>query len=211
MFGRSLVEILIGIPGIIIGLAFHEFAHAFVSDRLGDPTPRNQGRLTISPLPHIDPIGFLMILLLGFGWAKPVQINTRFYKKPRRDEILVSLAGPFTNLLIAFVFGFLTKVLLHSISFVPMSEKTFSIIYLMFDYVIWINIILFLFNLIPLPPLDGFHVLTNIIPLKYYKLTNFLYKYSTVVLILIIVTGATSYIISKPGYIIYSTITKIFR
>ncbi|HHW49287.1 MAG TPA: site-2 protease family protein [Clostridiaceae bacterium] len=210
MFNRSILDILIGIPGIVIGLAFHEFAHAFTADRLGDPTPRYQGRLTLSPLPHIDPIGFIMILLLGFGWAKPVQINTRYFKKPRRDEILVSLAGPVTNLLIAIVFATIIRLLFTSTLLFSMNVRTLSILYSMFDYVIRINIVLFLFNLMPLPPLDGFHVLSNIIPLRYYRFTYTLQKYSTIILILFIVTNISSYLIGRPAGLIYNTILRIF-
>jgi len=210
MFNLDLMSILVSIPGIVIGLAFHEFAHAFMADRLGDPTPRYQGRLTLSPFPHIDPIGFIMILLLGFGWAKPVQINTRYFKNPRRDEILVSIAGPVTNLIIAIVFALITKLLFTSTLLFTINVTTFSILYGMFNYVIWINIILFLFNLIPLPPLDGFHVLSNIIPLKYYRFTYMLQKYSTIILILFIVTNISSYLIRRPAYFIYTTILRIF-
>jgi len=210
MLNWSIIDILIGIPGIVIGLALHEFAHAFVADRLGDPTPRYQGRLTLSPLPHIDPIGFIMILLLGFGWAKPVQINTSYFKNPRRDEILVSLAGPVTNLIIAIFFAIITRVLFASTLFITMNVRTLSILYSMFDYAIWINIILFLFNLMPLPPLDGFHVLSNIIPFRYSRFIYMLQKYSTIILILFIVTNISSYLIGRPARFIYMTISRIF-
>jgi len=210
MLNLDIIDILIRIPGIVIGLAFHEFAHAFAADRLGDPTPRYQGRLTLSPLPHIDPIGFIMILLLGFGWAKPVQINTRYFKKPRRDDILVSIAGPVTNLIIAIIFALITRLLFTTTLLITMNVRTFSILYYMFDYVIQINIILFLFNMLPLPPLDGFHVLSNIIPLKYYRFTYMLQKYSTIILILFVATNISSYLISRPASFIYSTILRIF-
>lgn len=210
MFNFNIIEILLTIPGIIIGLAFHEFAHALAADRLGDPTPRSQGRLTLSPLPHIDPIGFLLLIFARFGWAKPVQINTRYFKKPRRDEILVSLAGPFMNLFLAVVFTGLIK-LFHTMGFFEMfSSSIASNLIFMLMYTVLINIVLFLFNLIPLPPLDGFHILANIIHPRNYKLIYALQQYSTIILLLIIVTNITSYIISPPANFIFLMLRRLF-
>ena len=103
---------LLMLPGIIIGLSFHEFAHAWMSDKLGDPTPRRQGRVTINPMAHIDPIGFLALLLVGFGWGKPVQIDPGYYKHRRRDEFLVGIAGVTMNLLIAVIFSLPARAIL---------------------------------------------------------------------------------------------------
>ncbi len=209
MFDFDPIRILLTIPGIIIGLSCHEFAHAYMSDRLGDPTPRNQGRLTLSPLPHIDPIGLLMIVFVGFGWAKPVQINPRHYKNPRRDEILVSVAGPLTNLFLAVLFSILLKVMLTANVFSGMSESLFVNILLLFNSTIWINIILFIFNLLPLPPLDGFHILANIVSPRSYGFLQKLEQYSTIILILLIVTKVTTYIVGIPAQYVYSGIRGI--
>jgi Zn-dependent protease len=207
MFNFSLERMLLTIPAIIIAFSFHEFAHAFVSDRLGDPTPRNQGRLTLSPLAHIDIIGFILILLMGFGWAKPVQVNPRYYKNPKRDNILVSVAGPVTNLMIAFIFTFLLKL---TFSYY-ISENTVILNLLkMMDYVIRINIMLFLFNLIPIPPLDGYHILSEIIPSRNYKILAFIEQYSSIILILIIITPVVSYVIGPPLNFIYGLFLRIF-
>ncbi|HHV99930.1 MAG TPA: site-2 protease family protein [Clostridiaceae bacterium] len=210
MFRFDITEILISLPGIVIGLAFHEFAHALMSDRLGDPTPRSQGRLTLSPLPHIDPIGFFMLIFMGFGWARPVQINTKYYKKPRRDSILVSAAGPFTNLIIAAVFVVFARLFLTS--GLPYNLRTNIAISVLaiFDNAIWINIILFIFNLLPVPPLDGFHIVSNLIPLRHYKVIYVLERYGSIILIILILTGATSSIISKPAQFIYDSLFKLF-
>lgn len=108
---ETIIYKIMMIPGILLGFVFHEYAHAIMADRLGDPTPRQQGRITLDPRAHIDWIGFFMIILVGFGWAKPVMTNTRYYKKPRRDDILVSIAGPFMNLIIAIVFLLLIKLI----------------------------------------------------------------------------------------------------
>ena len=209
MFRFNIVQILISIPGIVVGLAFHEFAHAFASDRLGDPTPRSQGRLTLSPLPHIDFIGFFMLILMGFGWAKPVQINPKYYKNPRRDSILVSAAGPFTNLIVAAVFAVLVRLFFITNLPYSLKENIASAIIGIFYYAIWINIILFIFNLLPIPPLDGFHIVSNLMPLRHYKVISLLERYGFVILIILIFTGATSYIITKPAQFIYNSFINI--
>lgn len=211
MFRFDIIKILTSIPGIVIGLAFHEFAHAYASDRLGDPTPRSQGRLTLSPLPHIDPIGFLMIIFAGFGWAKPVQISPRHYKKPRRDSILVSAAGPITNLILATVFVLVAKLFLMTNLSYTLDENITSSIVQILDYAIWINIILFIFNLLPIPPLDGFHVISNLLPSNLYNVISVLERYGSLILIVLILTGATSYVISRPTYFIYQTLINIFK
>lgn len=196
MFNRSIETILLTIPAIIIGFSFHEFAHAYTSYKLGDPTPGNQGRLTLSPLAHIDIIGFILILLAGFGWAKPVQINPRYYKNPRRDELIVSLAGPAMNLVVAFVF-----VVIHGLidNFYSGDDVVVYNILRVIEYVTWINIILFFFNLIPLPPLDGFAILRELMPRRQYRLVWFLEQYSTIILLLIIITPVVSYVIIPPA------------
>ncbi len=210
MFRPNIEEILVNLPGIVIGLAFHEFAHAFASDRLGDPTPRSQGRLTISPLPHIDLFGFLMILFMGFGWAKPVQINPKHYKNPRRDSIIVSAAGPFTNLIIAAIFVILGKLFLSSTFPYSLRENIVSSVLGIIDYTIWINIILFIFNLLPIPPLDGFQIVSNLVPLRHYNVISALERYGFIILAVLIFTGATSYIITKPAVFIYESLIRIF-
>lgn len=181
-----LLQKLLILPGILIGLSFHEFFHGYVSDRLGDPTPRAQGRLSLSPFKHIDPFGFLMLIIVGFGWAKPVQIDLRFYKKPRRDEILVSIAGVTMNLILAIVFTGLIKLyevtgLMDAIG--ASNVQIASIVYLLLYFTVQINLVLCIFNLIPIPPLDGFHVLVNIFPIRHSKAVYFLERYGFYILI----------------------------
>jgi len=211
MFNFDPIRILLTIPGIILGLAFHEFAHAFVADRLGDPTPRNQGRLTLSPIAHVDPIGLLLIVLVGFGWAKPVEINPRYYRNPRRDDTLVSLAGPMMNILIAIIFAALTKIFLSSNVGLLMSNDIARYTVLMFYYAISINIMLSLFNLLPIPPLDGFHILSNYIPPRNYKIIYFLHRYGSIILILLILTNITTYVIGIPTSLIFGYIRNLFN
>ena len=211
---QFLTGILYSIPGIITGLAFHEFAHAFVSDKLGDPTPRSQGRLTIAPQAHIDPIGFLFILIAGFGWGRPVMIDKRYYKKPVRDDILVSIAGPIMNILLAFVFCIALKLVL-SIGFIHgMDPKYIQILGEIFLFSAKINVVLAIFNILPIPPLDGSHILLNIIAPGNYKLAQTLQQYGMIILLLLVLSsnfgfGILDIIIGKPAGAVLNGITSI--
>lgn len=135
---------------LILSLSVHEFAHALVADKLGDPTPRHQGRLTLNPLAHIDPLGLLSLILVRFGWGKPVQIDPYNLQNPRRDELLISLAGPVSNLFLAIIISLLSKIF----SFYP------EIILL----TIFLNVSLAIFNLVPIYPLDGSKIFLNLLP-----------------------------------------------
>lgn len=152
----DLVHILRSLPPILIGLTLHEFAHALTAHKLGDPTARAAGRLSLNPLKHIEPIGFILLIFAGFGWAKPVEFNPENLKHKRRDEILIALAGPLSNLLLGILF-FLIARIVYLIPDQPGQELIFqSVNYLLFCGVL--NFGLFVFNLIPLPPLDGSHL-----------------------------------------------------
>ena len=149
-------NILYSLPGVIIGLTVHEFSHAFVADKLGDGTARAQGRLTLNPFYHIDPIGMVCILLAGFGWAKPVQFDMRNLKSPKRDRILIALAGPLSNLILGVVFLFVIKLTFDTLDFLP--ETLYVILFRLLFSISVINLGLFIFNMLPIPPLDGSHV-----------------------------------------------------
>ena len=184
---------LLMLPGIIIALSFHEFAHAWVSDKLGDPTPRRQGRVTINPLAHIDWIGFLALLLVGFGWGKPVQIDPNYYKNRRRDEFLVAIAGVTMNLILAVILSIPVKVMMKSS--LRASDLMYNI-YLIIFYAVMINIVLMIFNLIPCPPLDGWNIITQIFKLDRYSWWYKVYQYGTWILLALIVTNVTDHIIT---------------
>ena len=188
-------NILIMLPGIIIGFTFHEFAHAFVSDRLGDPTPKQQGRLSINPMAHIDWIGFASLVLCGFGWGKPVEINPMYYKNRRLGELLTALAGVVMNLLIAFILCFVLKALVYS-DFA--NTNAGDVIIQMTAYAVTINLVLMIFNLIPVPPLDGFGILTQIFDLSKYRWYPYLYDNGFFILLLLIVFNITDMVIT-PG------------
>jgi Zn-dependent protease len=164
MFGLSVSELLKLIPAILAGLTVHELAHAWAALKLGDDTPRLMGRLTLNPLKHVDLIGFVMLVVAGFGWAKPVMINRANLKRPVRDDILIALAGPLSNLLFAVLLVFLLKLVVVLVPFGSGGAlQTVASVFLVF---IGINVSLGLFNLLPIPPLDGSHVVSNMLSLK---------------------------------------------
>lgn len=193
--GFDLMHTLISLPGIIIGLSFHEFAHGAVSYVLGDPTPKLQGRLTISPLAHIDPIGFLCLMFAGFGWGVPVQIDPRYYKHRRRDEFLVSIAGVTMNLLIAVLFSLLIRAL-FMMNPAWLGGEVGSILIEMLIQVVLINIVLMVFNLIPVPPLDGFGLVTELFNLRKYDWYWKVYEYGFPILMVLIIFNVTDQILT---------------
>ncbi|AAO35391.1 protein with metal dependent protease domain [Clostridium tetani E88] len=206
--GKLLAKILI-IPAILIGFTFHEFAHAIVADRLGDKTPKFQGRLSLNPIVHIDPIGFIMILLVGFGWAKPVQVNPSAFKNYYKDDLKVSIAGPISNLLIAFIFG---GIMFLMGKFTPVyGGQVFGILYLIVDFTISINCMLAFFNLMPLPGLDGFHILRDLFPRKFYKYGEQIYRYQMFILMIFILTPLSNYLVWKPANVTYGLILRLFN
>ncbi len=168
----TLIEFLYVIPCVLIALTFHEFAHGYMAYKLGDPTAKNLGRLTLNPLKHLDPIGAICMLLFHFGWAKPVPINSRYFKKPRRDMALTAAAGPIMNFILAFL-GVLIYRLLYKlfVAFPPSSEFVYYLQYsalTLFSYFHMLNLSLGIFNLIPLPPLDGSRIFYIFLPPKWY-------------------------------------------
>ncbi len=168
-----LISILLSLPVVLLSLSLHEAAHGYVALKLGDPTARNLGRLTLDPKKHLDPIGFLCMLLAGFGWANPVPINSRNFKKPRRDIALSALAGPLSNLLLSFIFLLLLRFLGFGMlaTVVPTTEKQAMLIYfaiLFLYYGVYMNITLAVFNLLPVPPLDGSRILCYFLPPRLY-------------------------------------------
>ena len=165
---------------LILSLSFHEAAHAFVSNRLGDPTAKSLGRLTLNPLVHLDPLGTLLLLFAGFGWGKPVPFNPTYLKNPQRDSALISFAGPFANFMLAIVFTLIIKM-------VGTSGIMGSFLYLAIFY----NLLLGFFNLIPLHPLDGFKVVNGFLPENLSYQWMQIAPYGIWILLLLILTGAT--------------------
>lgn len=182
MFNIDITQIIYRIPAILVGFTLHEFMHAFVADRLGDPTPRSQGRVTLNPVAHIDPIGILMLLLMGFGWARPVMTNPSNYSNRKKGQVLVSMAGPLTNLALALIFFagwyFASNVISSNIH-----------VYFFYINLIRINIFLFAFNMIPVPPLDGFSLLEMFIHPSKYRTLAIIRQYGFIIIILLMFTG----------------------
>jgi Zn-dependent protease len=183
-----LEEIPFVIVTLVIAFTLHEFAHAYVAYKFGDPTAKNQGRLTLSPFAHIDPIGALFILIAGFGWARPVPVNRFFFKNPRLAGVLVSLAGPVSNLLLAMIgsiiyFGF------DDVVFGSDLASTFL------ETFISLNVLLFVFNLIPLPPLDGYRIVEDLVPVNVRaKMTQY-EPYGVFIFLFLVITPLDNYTI----------------
>ncbi|NLM36202.1 MAG: site-2 protease family protein [Clostridiales bacterium] len=204
-----LKQIPIILPALIIGFTIHEFAHAFVADKLGDKTPRFQGRLSLNPAAHIDPMGLIMIILVGFGWAKPVQTNPYAYKNYRMDDLKVSIAGPISNLIVAVIFTPILFLYIFYIAPVIPNEKLAMVLLLMINAIVKYNIMLFIFNLIPIPPLDGFHILEDLFPSKFAEFKYKYGQYQLFILILFMVTPLFKYIVLVPAEKIYSLLISI--
>ncbi len=165
----ALFALLASIPGVLLAITFHEFAHGFVAYKLGDNTAKNEGRLSLNPFDHLDPIGSLMLLFAGFGWGKPVPVNPRNYTRKismEKGEAIVSAAGPMMNFLLAIIFTFIYFALYRFSGVEFLSSTIGQIIMLLINVSISINIGLGVFNLIPLPPLDGSKIIMPFLPYK---------------------------------------------
>lgn len=166
---EQLLGLLLSAPGVLIAITFHEFAHGYAAYKLGDDTAKNQGRLSLNPLAHLDPIGTLMLLVAGFGWGKPVEVNPRNYTRKismEKGEAIVSLAGPLMNFVLAIIFTLIYCVIYKFASTSFLVSTIGGIIMLLISSTISINIGLGIFNLIPLPPLDGSKIIMPFLPYK---------------------------------------------
>jgi len=207
--GDWFMGVLLTLPGIIIGLAFHEFAHAYSAYKLGDDTPRLQGRVTLNPIKHMDPIGLLCIIFIGFGWGKPVMVNPMNFRSRKRDEIIVSLAGVTTNFILAIVFTVIYAISLKTAGMLIMTTTMGYTILMIIIYAIRINLVLMVFNLIPVPPLDGFNVLAEVLRIKYTDTYYKLYQNGMWILMILIIFGVVRTIINYTVNPIYSFLISI--
>jgi Zn-dependent protease len=183
-----MADLVLKIPALLIAVTIHEVAHALVADRLGDPTPRALGRITLNPLPHLDLFGALAFVIAGFGWAKPVPVNAANLRHPRRDMVLVAAAGPLSNFVVAFA-GLVLFVLARRSGAV--GEPAGQALLWIFQF----NLALGIFNLIPLPPLDGGHFLPYFLPRRAGALLHALEQYGPILLLVLVVSGATRYVV----------------
>lgn len=207
----ALLSLILTIPGVLIAITFHEFAHAYAADKLGDDTPRMQGRLSLNPLDHLDPIGSILLLFAGFGWGKPVQVNPRNYNRNmsmEKADAIVSFAGPLMNFALAIVFT-LIYCAMYKFSATFVLTQTGSIIASIIQYTIFINVGLGVFNLLPLPPLDGSKILMPFLPYnaKIWFQNNTTIFY--VIFLIIWITGIAGTIISPIINWISSGVLKL--
>jgi len=177
-------------PPILFAVTIHEYAHALVAFRLGDPTAKASGRLTLNPISHLDPLGTLMLFIAQIGWAKPVPVDPRYFRNPKRDMLWVALAGPASNLLGAFTLGLLLQAVGHGPAVT--ASASLATLWKMGLYGLYINVVLAVFNLLPIPPLDGSKILMGLLPPKQELAYVQFAHYGPLVLVGLIVLGRLS-------------------
>ncbi len=208
----ELLSLLLSIPGVLIAITFHEYAHAFAAYKLGDDTAKIQGRLTLNPFKHMDPIGIIMLLFLGFGWGKPVQVDSRNFNRnisASKAEAIVSIAGPLANFILAIVFSIITVITMKFGLLSGLSIRATLTIEIILQSIILMNIGLGIFNLIPLPPLDGSKVLNHFLPYNAQVWFRNNEQIFYIIFLIIWITGIAGKIISPAIYAVYSGIFKL--
>jgi Zn-dependent protease len=193
------LSILLTLPAVIIAITFHEFAHAWMANKLGDTTPRNQGRLTLNPLAHLDPVGMILLMFAHVGWGKPVEINPNNFtsnKSRSTCEALVSLAGPVMNFILAIIFSFAYVLINHFASSAFLYSTAGEIIGLLIILTITVNIGLGVFNLIPLPPLDGEKIFRHILPYRAQAWLDRNAQILNMIFIVLWITGLLGWVVS---------------
>ena len=175
-------------PPILLALTFHEYAHAYVANRLGDDTAKQSGRLTLNPLRHLDPLGTIMIFLVHFGWAKPVPVNPYLLKNPKKDMLWISAAGPLSNMVLALASGILLRILMASGETPGQTSFLGLLIYVVFMS-LQINLALAIFNILPIAPLDGSKILAGLLPDRFGKMFYFMERYGPFILLGLIIFG----------------------
>ena len=204
----SLINILINVPITLIALTGHEFAHALVSTKLGDPTPRYEGRLTLNPIAHLDITGTILMILTGFGWAKPVGVNPMYYKDRKKGMALTAIAGPFANFIMAFLGVLIGTVLLIVGNYMGWSYSVMENINMIFYLFAFRNLCFMVFNLIPIPPLDGSKVLGLFVPNRtYYTILQY-ERYSIILIMILSLTGVFNSVIGGGVSAVFSMIAK---
>ncbi len=203
----NLVNILINIPVTLVALSGHELAHGWVSEKLGDPTPRSQGRMTLNPLAHLDLVGTLLMIFTGFGWAKPVMVNPMYYKDRKKGMALTAAAGPAANLIMAFLMLLIYTLL--QIVFVKIGVTMPRIVSTIAYVFIIRNLCFMVFNIIPIPPLDGSKILGMILPNRaYYTMLRY-ERYCMILLMILSLTGVFGSVIGTGVDIVFNGLIKL--
>lgn len=202
-----ILSILLGIIAGVITFTIHGYAHSIVAYKLGDYTPKFQGKLTLNPSAHIDILGLLMIILCGFGWSKSVDTDPRAFKNYYKDDLKVSLAGPIANLLTAIVFALVFGIY-YKFMFAYVPYAVSRVICILFSQIIMFNLSIAVFQLLPLPGLDGFNIFRDLAPSKFYKWAEPLYQYQMIILLGVVLIGGR--ILSIPIGFILSILSAIF-
>lgn len=195
---KFIAELILLAPPLLLALTLHEVAHGYVAYRLGDPTARALGRLSLNPLKHLDPLGTIAFFFIKFGWAKPVPVNPRYFKNPKRDMLWVALAGPATNLTLAVASAALAKALWFVAAILPYSTAAEVILVPLNGMLIasvWINLVLCIFNFLPIPPLDGSRILVGLLPNQMAASFIKLEPYGFVIVLALAFTGVLGKII----------------
>lgn len=198
MNNSFIAELIITAPPLLLALTIHEFAHGYVAYRLGDPTAKLAGRLTLNPLHHLDPIGTIAFFLIKLGWAKPVPVNAVYFKNPRKDMLWVALAGPMTNFSMAVVSAIAIKIVWLFMEFLPsgpMVNAFFIPLNAMLIASVWINLVLCIFNFLPIPPLDGSRILSGLLPPEMARSYAGVERYGFILILLLAFSGILSKII----------------
>ena len=194
----SIQELVIQVPVFLLALTIHECAHGWVANRLGDPTAKLQGRLTLNPLAHLDIIGTVAIFLIGFGWAKPVPVDARYFRQPRRDMVLVAVAGPLSNAVLAVAAAFCFQMIPWRSILTSESAWLVLPIARVIKTSVYVNVILAVFNLLPIPPLDGSRVVSGLLPMRQAITYSRLEPYGFVILFLLFFSRITDHILWPP-------------
>lgn len=200
-FAYPLADIPYVVLALLLAFTVHELAHAYVAYLFGDPTAKNEGRLTLNPLAHLDPIGTILIFFFGFGWAKPVPVNRFYFKHRRLAGVCVSLAGPISNLIIAFLSIGLLKFLMIA-GVMNTSEVVLEILFRLIEVVVQLNIVLFLFNLLPFPPLDGYRILEDLAPSRWRRKMQQYEPYGLIIFLVLWVTPLGNYVITPLLHVV---------
>ncbi len=193
-----LTELIILAPPLLFALTLHEFAHGFIADRLGDPTARLAGRLTLNPLSHLDPLGTIAFFFIKFGWAKPVPVNAGYFRNPKQGMLWVALAGPVTNLGLAIISAILTKIAWLIAGLLPYSRVMEAILLplsAMLVASVWINLVLAIFNILPIPPLDGGRILAGLLPDRLAEPYRQVERYGFIIILILAFSGLLSKVI----------------